>query len=700
MVVEPVSRTVQASGSLGASMFGIDVLNHAHIFGLLRSSIYTNKILAVIREYATNAWDAHQDAFIGQTPIKVVLPTELLPMLRIRDYGFGLSEEGVRNVYPMYGTSTKRGNNRSVGYLGIGSKSAFCYSDLFTVTSWHNGEKSVYTAVMDETGIGQMDLVHRSPCGGETGIEVAIPVNVKDIPAFHREAAYLFSFFHPVPNVNVAVTPRVCKPNGSGFIREQTQDGIPDDWIAVMGIVPYRLDFSRMVEEVKAAGLDGIVRHARGGLKFEIGEISVAASREEVEYTPRTKAAVIAKLKLLFEELVRDLNQALTAGTVWEKRLRVREFYARLGEHASVADAHVRLVEPSATLYTVEQIRTGDGNVKTARTGPRTFRIFTLERSSRRDLVVENPSVNVEPLTKILIREGFTVPKASNAQLKVWYVIPKRGTSLQDVQLELNDLLCKADLTGIPVEVQPQQLSARYSRPTDLKHVVRRFRLRPDSTSTYPFSSQWDVVDHVPSDDDVFVILAAFEADCPNFYTAIQEVRDTLRVFNQPVPPIYGVKHTARFPTKREQVAGIHFETWRDAVFGKLVASDPELCARIRQFKTCQYARNTFSYGFRADLTLAALKTILSEDHIIPRKVQEIRDAQRAHEALPSFQQGIVRRLAPYLPDTAALDFEEMFTRYPLIRPRVSNFFGIITESERATTVWKHYFQLIDRENP
>ena len=114
------TRSVTARGAETVGAFGMKAENSAHIFNILRSTLYSNKVLAVLREYSANAWDEHRAAGIPDRPIKVVLPTALEPTLRVRDYGRGLSEQQVFEVYTQYGSSTKRGDDLTVGALGIG----------------------------------------------------------------------------------------------------------------------------------------------------------------------------------------------------------------------------------------------------------------------------------------------------------------------------------------------------------------------------------------------------------------------------------------------------------------------------------------------------------------------------------------------------------------------------------------------------
>ena len=63
-----VERATTSQGVLLSGNFGLSAGNEAHIFGILRNTLYANKELAVLREYATNAWDAHVDAGLSDVP--------------------------------------------------------------------------------------------------------------------------------------------------------------------------------------------------------------------------------------------------------------------------------------------------------------------------------------------------------------------------------------------------------------------------------------------------------------------------------------------------------------------------------------------------------------------------------------------------------------------------------------------------------
>jgi HSP90 family molecular chaperone len=139
MIVDDKRVATIVDGTITESFFSVKQENLAHIFSILRNSLYSDKAGAIIREYCTNAYDAHIQSGISQTPIKIGCPTPMNCLLTIRDFGSGLSEEQIYNIYASYGESTKRNTNDQVGMMGLGSKSAFSYSDSFTIISHNDG---------------------------------------------------------------------------------------------------------------------------------------------------------------------------------------------------------------------------------------------------------------------------------------------------------------------------------------------------------------------------------------------------------------------------------------------------------------------------------------------------------------------------------------------------------------------------------
>lgn len=161
------------------------------LFSILRDKIYSDKMLAIIREYITNAVDAHNEVGIPLNKIEITSPSALDSNFSVRDYGKGMSYEEISTTFTKYGKSTKRGTNSLIGTLGLGCKAGFAYTDTFLVTSYNNGTCSVYSLI-DNKCI----LLSVTP-SKETGIKITININEQDISVFNKKLNDFLFFWQP-----------------------------------------------------------------------------------------------------------------------------------------------------------------------------------------------------------------------------------------------------------------------------------------------------------------------------------------------------------------------------------------------------------------------------------------------------------------------------------------------------------------------
>lgn len=289
-----------------------------HIMYIL-SNMYSDKYLAVLREYSCNARDSHVES--GQTrPIEVTLPSSLQPSLIVKDYGIGLSKEGILNTYGVYGKSTKRDSNDQVGALGIGSKAAFTMGQQFVVAGVKDGVKTVVLFALNEDNVGTMTVLSEGPTDEPNGVEVSLAV--PDVRQMRETAEQFFSTWpEGVVLVNGAEPAHVYnEENTLRFTDTVYRNGDWDDNYAVMGGVPYPLSTSLLskVDHPKASSFG---YYGMRGFFFEIpiGSADIAPSREALRDTPRT----LATLKDVFERLVESAQQAaeeaVASATTWRE---------------------------------------------------------------------------------------------------------------------------------------------------------------------------------------------------------------------------------------------------------------------------------------------------------------------------------------------------------------------------------------------
>jgi hypothetical protein len=308
-VIRDKTSDVETLTNLGADRLkmGIDMDGLVHITDLL-TNMYSDEELAVLREYSTNALDAHKQA--GQTrPIEVTLPcgthdlpTEKRPRtLKIQDWGIGLSTEELAEVYSLYGKSTKDDSNDYNGMMGIGGKSGLVSTfGTFTITAIKDGTQTVVHVGRNEASEPVMDLVSVSETDEPNGVTIELPAPRRN--GLRNKAAALFQFW---PEGTVLVDgkePQRLKPklriNDHVWIvdRIDTVNYSATDWI-VMANVPYPVDMGANL----ASGYSLVVF-------VPTGAVSIAPSREALRMTQKTKDE-IARLRAEYDQAVKSVMQ-------------------------------------------------------------------------------------------------------------------------------------------------------------------------------------------------------------------------------------------------------------------------------------------------------------------------------------------------------------------------------------------------------
>lgn len=191
--MQPQSEDLVFSNIKGESIpFAIG--DSSVIIDIIRKRIYSHPIRTLVGEYLSNGRDACIEAN-KECHIDVILPTLLQPEFVVRDYGIGMSDERVREVFVRYGISTKRESKSQLGYFGIGAKSGWAYSDSFIVESYYDGVHREYIADIGENKEGRLLLFKETPTEEENGVRVRIPVNPSDVNVFvdaYRRATFLW----------------------------------------------------------------------------------------------------------------------------------------------------------------------------------------------------------------------------------------------------------------------------------------------------------------------------------------------------------------------------------------------------------------------------------------------------------------------------------------------------------------------------
>ncbi|MDF2996851.1 MAG: hypothetical protein K0R27_2488 [Xanthobacteraceae bacterium] len=297
------------------SSFGFEM--NAMAFQAVIDGIYADKVRAPVREYCTNAFDSHVDAGIPDKPFDVQLPSRFDPSFRVRDYGPGMSHDQIMGLYSTMFASSKRDSNKAVGMIGLGSKSAFAYTNVFTVTSWDGATERLYSAFLGEAGVPQIALLNDRPSDAPSGIEISFAVKAEDIGKFHRAARMTFMGFPVHPNVineTYERDPAETYVSGRGWRYLRGSNAISSAF-ARQGCVIYPIDATPL-------GLEWLSDQAKllrmpFVIDFEIGDLNVATSREQLGYDARTIANIKTRLGEVATEIRAQLQAQIDAQPKW-----------------------------------------------------------------------------------------------------------------------------------------------------------------------------------------------------------------------------------------------------------------------------------------------------------------------------------------------------------------------------------------------
>lgn len=315
-------------GSDDRTRMTFDENSIAHLMSVL-TDLYSDPALAVIREYSTNARDAHRS--IGNdAAIEVTLPTSLAPVFVVRDFGPGLSIAQITDNFSKYGWSSKRDSDNEVGMLGLGCKSALSYTSQFTLVSTHGGLKITVLVTRDPDGCGVVQIIDTTPSSEPSGVEVRVPVT--SAIEFAIKADKFFGFWNPAAvNINGAPPKLTYTQDREHAIRLDddvhvvTQNRV-DTCYVVMGDVPYPVDSNKVqLLPFDARGSNSVI------IQVPIGAVDFTPSREALHYTKRTletlntaRQFVEERMKLVAQKLIDEMPTAARAIRLTEE---LRKFF-------------------------------------------------------------------------------------------------------------------------------------------------------------------------------------------------------------------------------------------------------------------------------------------------------------------------------------------------------------------------------------
>lgn len=324
MKLNDIKPSIETSGDLEEQFFSIK--DQGMIFDILRNKMYSNPILAICREISCNARDAHREVGTPDVPVQITLPSPLAPFYKIRDFGPGISPDRMSNIFIQYTASTKRDDNVQTGGFGLGAKTPFSYSDTFTIKTVVDGIEYNYACFIDETKVGKLALLNKVCTDEKNGTEIIIPVKPIDFRLFNEWTEFATRHWSVKPTIKGGqITWKETVPiiTGNDWAIMSSNDYNRSVKLIIDGI-EYPLDITALRTYADAKLIDA----ARGNvyLYFNVGELSLSASRESVYLDKATEKKISDKLNIAYKEIKQNvLDKISKFPNLWDANIYYRK---------------------------------------------------------------------------------------------------------------------------------------------------------------------------------------------------------------------------------------------------------------------------------------------------------------------------------------------------------------------------------------
>ena len=560
-----------------AADFGINDNDLSHIMGILRSQIYSDKLLAVIREYSTNAMDANVEAN-NPEPIEITLPSAFEPTLSFRDFGLGMSDDDVINTYIKYGNSTKRSSNDYTGCLGIGSKAGFAYGDTFTIISYTTDMVTTWLARIDESKRGTISIVNKEPndFGFKTGTEIQVPIRKADIDQCVEKAQKFFRYWK-------------LQPKGIQSKNYQLPDYLEqtDDYSilnknytyhhtakVLMGNILYPIDNNHLSGTAKTVLTNNTII-----LNAPLGSLDIAANRETLEYSQRT----IDSLTAMANNTLCDLANSLSKSVANCKTRIQASLEALKYQNVFHHDLLIKIQQQTTWngLPIIRHIETNNANVvchkleHNWRSGSKVLRnkrdnkIHSFSLSRHVKICVHDESKFTETNATRRVR---TLQSKDNSTDSLYYVIPKSKLNEITPKLTSDDYIDLTTIDPLPAKrtiiANPDGTSKKTVR-INVCHVV------PNTLKSERLTAEAEPVKCKTTDKYVYVPLDRFDwQGHANALDHLGTIQDAIKQINSDyVPTINGVK---KHYVSKLNDEWITLDQYYTSLYNVWVANDPQ----------------------------------------------------------------------------------------------------------------------------
>jgi hypothetical protein len=386
MIINNKAVAIESNVESKALNFGI---SDVRLVVDILSKLYAYPIRTLVQEYICNGRDAMREhGTWGKVPMLIGVPNKFEPTFKVRDYGCGITPDRMENIFVNYGSSTKRNTNAQTGGFGIGAKSAFSYTDSFSITSFVDGVKYLYVAHLGDNG--GVNLISKESTTEANGVEISIGVKTSDISAFYDAVQRCVRYWtEPLKFQGVAdgeivqVKPVVTLDNMSVYA------GSGDTIYLIDGI-----EYALMEEETRSYWKTAptLSSGAIVAINLPNGYFKIASSRERLESNDDNKAKqkqTFAKCEATIRALVQSEinNPARSLTHKIDKKKQYCGFQIVYQSEIELANGKLN----GDTLYTDHKFETrytyGAGRLKNIQ-----FKVSTSDRLSLKTSVIIDTS--------------------------------------------------------------------------------------------------------------------------------------------------------------------------------------------------------------------------------------------------------------------------------------------------------------------
>lgn len=442
------SQEIEASAPFATEEF--DIGDKAIIMDILRGKMYSNPIHTIAQEIMSNARDAHREAGCPERPIVITVPSVTDPSFKIRDFGPSITPDRMANVFIKYGNSTKREEDLETGGFGLGAKSPFSYTDMFTVISitLEDGVliRREYIAYIDESRVGAMSLVKEEPTDEEQGTTIIVTSRDGDHYKFEEAVRAVGRYWEVKPIVEPYGATFNWKSPKIRFEGGELRDGprwqladTPQNPIITVDRIPYNLDKHAMFglpsnswsSAPKGYEDEWKVLDAGFIVHVDINEAVVTANREKIEWTDEVRKLVQGVLKNCIEtlkvEALKFINEAKTVAVA-------AQLYKEMRQNFPIEKARWKGIELSQFVSRHPNMREYAEVYRYTPEDREAGRV-TRTRKSKRDYYNEYSKIPTDPLTAIVEDDGGTTYPSTPriATLFEWFDEDKKNYVFNEV---------------------------------------------------------------------------------------------------------------------------------------------------------------------------------------------------------------------------------------------------------------------------